>query len=377
MMTAGYGPTFSESSRMLHHEWCFSKTCRVSSMGRESVSVAYAAGIIDGEGSITIQRNETRGTPQYALCLAVEMDIGKSSQTLNALAWLFGGRITVNRNPRTEGRHAGTACWRLHGIEAACALDSLRSFLRTKRGQADVVIPLFRRESQRPTMGNGKRNWTPERLEDWRNAYQELSRLNARGDQPHEGFAVFVGDQWMARVPASLFEGAHWETFSGRWPRRGSMRNGICFRLPELAPPTNGNGCSSWPTPDALAQERFNTSPGPAGPRPTLGLAVKLWQTPSTDSFRSRGGDRKDEAGLDRQARFSHRDQQTGTDGASTSQRAVLSPRFVEALMGLPDGMTDCSRAVTESYPSWQEKHFWYLRNVLGWSSESWQIEKQ
>lgn len=31
---------------------------------------------------------------------------------------------------------------------------------------------------------------------------------------------------------------------------------------------------------------------------------VEWWQTPATDSFRSRGGDRKDEMGLDQQARF-------------------------------------------------------------------------
>jgi hypothetical protein len=31
---------------------------------------------------------------------------------------------------------------------------------------------------------------------------------------------------------------------------------------------------------------------------------VLLWQTPQTDSFRSRGGDRKDEMGLDQQSRF-------------------------------------------------------------------------
>jgi len=32
--------------------------------------------------------------------------------------------------------------------------------------------------------------------------------------------------------------------------------------------------------------------------------AAELWQTPAVDSFRSRGGDRKDEMGLDQQARI-------------------------------------------------------------------------
>jgi hypothetical protein len=36
----------------------------------------------------------------------------------------------------------------------------------------------------------------------------------------------------------------------------------------------------------------------------TLNSAIQQWQTPAVDSFRSRGGDRKDEMGLDQQARF-------------------------------------------------------------------------
>lgn len=38
--------------------------------------------------------------------------------------------------------------------------------------------------------------------------------------------------------------------------------------------------------------------------QPTLTGAASHWQTPATDSFRSRGGERKDEMGLDQQARF-------------------------------------------------------------------------
>lgn len=35
-----------------------------------------------------------------------------------------------------------------------------------------------------------------------------------------------------------------------------------------------------------------------------MDLAGQMWQTPAADSFRSRGGDRKDEMGLDQQARL-------------------------------------------------------------------------
>jgi DNA (cytosine-5)-methyltransferase 1 len=50
------------------------------------------------------------------------------------------------------------------------------------------------------------------------------------------------------------------------------------------------------------------------------------WQTPQTDSFRSRGLDRRDEMGLDQQARFwstpsSHDGRRPGSDEKSTQER--------------------------------------------------------
>lgn len=109
-----------------------------------------------------------------------------------------------------------------------------------------------------------------------------------------------------------------------------------------------------------------------------------LWQTPATDSFKSRGGDRKDEMGLDQQARLQwvtpasrdykganselhvtetgggrkHMDQLSnqvehsfrpgqpiGSDGQKSSasgptSRRRLNTKFVAWLMGLPEGWT-------------------------------------
>lgn len=76
-----------------------------------------------------------------------------------------------------------------------------------------------------------------------------------------------------------------------------------------------GGGSShlqSWPTPvandDNKSVEAHLAMKArlPGGARKTitsLNVLVKAWQTPATDSFRSRGGDRKDEPGLDQQAR--------------------------------------------------------------------------
>lgn len=68
-----------------------------------------------------------------------------------------------------------------------------------------------------------------------------------------------------------------------------------------------GRGYSSWATPrahdvhpgNATRVGRYGTT---AGGR-NLTDDVQLWQTPATDSFRSRGGDHRQEMGLDQQAR--------------------------------------------------------------------------
>jgi hypothetical protein len=45
-------------------------------------------------------------------------------------------------------------------------------------------------------------------------------------------------------------------------------------------------------------------------------------------------------------------DQETPSDGAGTLRATlVLNPRFVEALMGWPDGWTDCGFSGMESSP--------------------------
>lgn len=141
----------------------------------------------------------------------------------------------------------------------------------------------------------------------------------------------------------------------------------------------------SWPTPaardgkgtnNASYEERGGESKGEQLPN----FVAHLWQTPGTDSFRSRGGNRKDEQGLDQQARSheiwqtpraneagdyqNHRDgSQTPTlsgqsrsfahdpttpkPGASSSKSLpVLNPLFVEYLMNWPMNWTS---AVTGS----------------------------
>lgn len=116
-----------------------------------------------------------------------------------------------------------------------------------------------------------------------------------------------------------------------------------------------------WPTPDTQNARDGATMRAEAKGSHAVSLHHKVaeWQTPAPDSFRSRGGERKDEQGLDQQARgfwmtpSANEDQAKGfprslpvpetlphgdesSPPGPTSPRRSLNPRFVEWLMGWP-----------------------------------------
>lgn len=175
-----------------------------------------------------------------------------------------------------------------------------------------------------------------------------------------EPFGKFARRRSFLRTSPLLF-GEDLDPSSVIFPRSGSMRTGTCLEPVMSALRTSGNGSSCWPTPTATELSnslesyramKANMKSGPrtaithlaqaaeAWPTPTVqdgigsrrhgymddgreraakrqqkatltghsgttltDAAQSQWQTPGTDSFRGRGGDRKDEAGLDRQAR--------------------------------------------------------------------------
>lgn len=170
-------------------------------------------------------------------------------------------------------------------------------------------------------------------------------------------------------------------------PRSGSMRNGVCWAHEMPARHTNATGSGSsaatsmWGTPTARDEQR---SPEAAIRKKqsfgrtqvtALTTQVKMWPTPrASEGFRGTDPPHGTGGPSLRQS-VGHHHQTTTTDGDGGSTRVDLNPRFVESLMGLPDGWSDAMRSNLTGFISWATA--WSLRWPLSpytYSPDAWEL---
>jgi hypothetical protein len=144
-----------------------------------AVDLAYAAGIIDGEGSIGITElapgRQRRRSPQFRPYVAVCMT---DPVVPLLLADMFGGTVHTyaGRKPGQKASHH----WRLGAQRAAAACEALVPYLRVKHEQAALVVAFYR-DSR---FQFKQRRALPDREITARREYVAKCRaLNARGDQ--------------------------------------------------------------------------------------------------------------------------------------------------------------------------------------------------
>lgn len=119
-----------------------------------------------------------------------------------------------------------------------------------------------------------------------------------------------------------------------------------------------------WPTP--RASEGFR---GTDPPRPgreggdSLMQATRSWPAPTAHDHKDLGGppsqhDRKSPGLATVASVHGPPDGTTSTDGGTTSPKADLNPRFVEALMGVPPNwLTPSTSVETDSFRRWLHAH--------------------
>ena len=137
------------------------------------IEKAYLAGLVDGEGSITLSRAHRNEMP------SPELTITNTCQSL--VEWvkqITNCGLIISRSPRRP-HHKPAFVWSV-GKTDKCLnlLQEIRPYLRVKDRQADLLLNRYKASTPR----NGK--YTPAVLEEKLRLVEEIRVLNRRCSKP-------------------------------------------------------------------------------------------------------------------------------------------------------------------------------------------------
>ena len=216
---------------------------------------AYAAGLTDGEGTLTIWQRQGyhHATVEIGMTLPA-LDVLRSMQQE------YGGKVTKMRS--ATGRWVEAWRWRIFGTEATDFVRRIRPALRLKGPQADILLRL----ATIPTSST--------EAAGLKTKIQELNRKGpTRAPNVVPGVWRPAQQSLLPDLMPSLVI----------WPNSGMTSNGSAYQRRPLVPRTSATESSSWPTPNASTVTFDGPScSGDGRAKPNkLGWAVKMWPTPS------------------------------------------------------------------------------------------------
>lgn len=151
----------------------------------EEINLAWAAGIIDGEGCIGIVRddrkalNEKNGwnlSPIYKLRISVGMS---HLETIEKLYEIFGdGRINGQKCYKRPG-HKQVYYWTVNADAAWKVIEKVKPYLVTKRVQAELAELFYNR---RRLKGGVKNRANTDIIGEREDFFDRMALLNKRGD---------------------------------------------------------------------------------------------------------------------------------------------------------------------------------------------------
>jgi len=105
---------------------------------RDRLQLAYLAGIIDGEGCISLHRQVSKnGFVSYNPFVKVEM---VAQEPIILLQAMFGGKVRLRR---TRVGCQPVWYWKVRGDGAYQCLVALCNYLLVKKAQADIVLRVW------------------------------------------------------------------------------------------------------------------------------------------------------------------------------------------------------------------------------------------
>lgn len=133
----------------------------------EEVEKAYVAGIVDGEGTVTLMKHHRNETPTPNVSVA--------NNNLELLKWLksiYGGTIT-NKKKRLP-HHNDSYAWYVRQDRAIRFLNEIKQYLIIKKQHAELITSTYKLVTHRA----GK--YTPEMLAKKYALVAKIRKLNQR-----------------------------------------------------------------------------------------------------------------------------------------------------------------------------------------------------
>ncbi len=133
----------------------------------EEVEKAYLAGIVDGEGTVTLTRHRKEETPGPRVAVA--------NNNLRLLEWIKSrvGGVIVSKKKR-KPHHSDSYAWYAQQDRALRFLDEIKKYLIIKKPHADLILQKYKSVTHRA----GK--YTPEMLSKKMRLVAQIRKLNQR-----------------------------------------------------------------------------------------------------------------------------------------------------------------------------------------------------
>jgi len=140
----------------------------------KKTDLAYVAGIVDGEGCITLARTGIRNSKNTSISLFVTV----TNTNIWIIEWLkfaFGGTIYTNRKRNETTNRKAVYTWGLYTLSALEFLKLIYPYLRLKKPQAEIAIKFLEMRGQKG------RRFNTEEQEIGESQRIEMGKLNKRG----------------------------------------------------------------------------------------------------------------------------------------------------------------------------------------------------
>lgn len=212
-----------------------------------TMNAAYIAGLVDGEGCITIGHNKRTETYEVRVYIGMT-EPGKS--ILTRLETQFGGSVKMAR--AATDRWANAYTWTVSGKRAHALLIHIVQYLQIKQQQARLAIFLHEYIQEHVPAGKSRAVWTDTLRTKAATVKCEISDLNQKGPEldytpPITGaglYARIVGEMALRPRQPDFFDPTGWEPFSESWPASGMTAHGVVWMLNTTEWPNADDGYS-------------------------------------------------------------------------------------------------------------------------------------